>query len=154
MRNKKQIIWHQLPNESLFCRDARLNKELHQIFFDSKSCNEICPDSWFEPTHDIICRICGARAEDYCEPEHSTPPFLENLDTMQIVVESGRFAEVREEYYHWLAKDGKPAYECTILLYRKQHDHTRFAEKGYSRQEAFYLTVLKSQGYSIVMEGQ
>ena len=73
---------------------------------------------------------------------------------MQLIVESGRFAEVREEYYHWLSKEGKPAYECTILLYGRKHDRTRFTEKGYSRQEAFYLTGLKAMGHSVVVEGQ
>jgi hypothetical protein len=150
-----QIIWTQLGNESPDERVARLNKELHRIFFEGKACNEICPGNWFEPTHDIICRICGARAvKGGYELEHGTPRFLESLDAMQLIVESGRFAEVREEFYHWLASEGKPAYECAIFLYNNPQQSTRFAKRGNTRQEAFYVTALKAMGFEVVQESQ
>jgi|SRR6185295_12011902 len=150
MSSTNHIIWHQLATESPAERIDRLNKELHRIFFDGKPCHKICPSSWFEPTHDIICRICGARADDYLELKHSTPPFFESLDAMQLVIESGKFAEVREEFDHWLSKE---RHECTIFLYGQIGSGIYFREKGASRQEAFYLTALKAMGYTVVMEG-
>jgi len=147
-----QIIWHQLDNESPDERIARLNELLHRIFFDGKACNEMRPDSWFEPTHDIICRICGARAETSQDLKHSTPRFLESLDTMQLIVESGKFAEVREEYYHWLP-DAKQKHECRVINYRNGMN-AWYANRGNSRQEAFYLAALTIMGYEVVQESQ
>jgi hypothetical protein len=148
-----QIIWHQLPDESPATRAIRLNKDLHRIFFDSK---DVCPASFLiEDLDSADCLICGA-ASRYYSPDlvHSTPRFLESLDAMQLIVTSGRFAEVREEFYHWLASEGKPPYECTILLYRKQDSYTRFTARGHSRQEAFYGAALRAVGYEVVQEEQ
>ena len=142
------IIWHQLPNESPENRIDRLNALLHRIFFDGK---DVCPERFLleDDEGKVWCSLCHEHPF-----KHGTPRFLESLDAMELIVTSGRFAEVREEFYHWLSKEGKPAYECTIPLYGREHDRARFTEKGYSRQEAFYLTALKSQGCSVVVEGQ
>jgi hypothetical protein len=149
--NNNQIIWHQLPNESSDERIVRLNKDLHRIFFDGK---EVCPASFLDTNEDgfATCLLCNEVSS--FPIAHATPRFLESLDAMQFIVESGKFAEVREEYFHWLAYDGKPAHECTIMLYGKLSDKIYFREKGNSRQEAFYLTALLSQGYTVIKEEQ
>lgn len=152
-----QIIWHQLPNESPDERIDRLNKDLHRIFFESK---DVCPerfleeDGFEEGPYCHLCRMCFGYIEE--RPyKHSTPRFLEILDAMQLIVESGKFAEVREEYYHWRINEGKLAHECTILLYnRGPGDRIYFKEESSSRQEAFYLTALKAVGYEVVQEKQ
>jgi hypothetical protein len=136
----------------------RLSKDLHHIFFDCKPCNEICPENYLEPTHDLICSICGARAEGYSDDprdiKHGTPPFLQSLDAMQLIVESGKFAEIREEFFHWLPQTGKPPYECRALTYNRKRLGNRmyFTGKGHSRQEAFYLAALASQGHTVIKE--
>lgn len=161
MSTQKTVIWHCLPDEAPMERDMRLSKDLHQIFFDGKPCNEICTD-YLEPTHDLICSICGARAEGYSNDQrdikHSTPPFLQSLDAMQLIVESGKFAEVREEYHDWRAPEVKPSmpqYECTIFLYRTgkgPQDNIYFKGGGNSRQEALCIAALTSQGYTVIKE--
>lgn len=160
MNTQKTIVWHQLHDESIAERNIRLNKELHRIFFDNKPCNEICPEDYLEPTHDIICSICGTRADDARNIKHSTPPFLESLDAMQLIIESGKFALVREEYCDWRAPEVKPVmsqYECTIFLYRTgktAQDNIFFKEIGNSRQEAFYTTALSAMGYDVIKKEQ
>ena len=144
-----RIIWHQLPNESLADRIARLNKDLHRIFFDFK---EVCPEYFADPDEDgfATCQLCRSWGVIGYGFKHGTPRFLKSLDAMQLIVESGRFAEVREEFYHWLLSEGKPAYECSILLYRTATDNLYFMGEGRSRQEAFYLTALKAVGYEVI----
>jgi len=147
-----EILWYQLPDEAPAERDLRLSKELHRIFFEGKACNEICPE-YLEPTHDIICRICGAEAMHYRDLVHNTPPFMESLDAMQLIVESGRFAEVREEYFHWLDSDRR--HECRIIGYHRVGDPAAyFHEKGSTRQEAFYLAALRSMYCTVIKEEQ
>lgn len=147
-----EIIWYQLPNESHADRIDRLNEALHRIFFDGK---EICPEKSLQSyaNGDLLCRLCdGYTLFPREEPiKHGTPRFLESLDAMQRVVESGRFAEVREEYAHWVTSGNK--YECRIFLYGKGVGNYFFAE-GNSRQEAFYLAALASQDYEVVREEQ
>lgn len=145
------IIWHCLPNESPADRIDRLNAELHRIFFDGKViCTE---DTVLRDAESTDCSLCGAHAGYGWTFEHCTPHFLESLDAMQLIVESGKFAEVREEYYHWLASEGKPAYECTIILFnRNPRERSYFKEVGSSRQEAFYLTALSALNYTVIKE--
>jgi hypothetical protein len=151
-----EIIWYQLADESPADRAMRLDAELHRIFFDGKACSEICRD-YLEPTHDIACRVCGAQAETARDLVHGTPPFMESLDAMQLIVESGRFAEVREEFFHWLLAEDKPPYACTIFLYGQTSRGPRgvyFMELGNTRQEAFYLASLSAMGYIVIKEEQ
>ncbi len=147
-----EIIWYQLPNESPDERALRLNKDLHRIFFDGK---DVCPENNIEDCFDkdALCLICGVDLVRCTLMYHGAPRFLESLDAMQLIVESGRFAEVREEFFHWLPS-AKEKYECTILLYGKQLDLIRFTGKGDSRQEAFCRAALASQGYTVVKEKQ
>jgi hypothetical protein len=142
------IIWHCLPNESEEERIARLDKTLHRIFFESK---DVCPDKFLLKDCEgrLWCHLCHERMIN-----HGTPRFLESLDAMQLIVESGRFAEVREEFFHWLALEGKAAYECRILLYSNANRVVWYSAKSRSRQEAFYITALLSQGYMVATEGQ
>lgn len=143
-----QITWDCIFNESEADRNARINETLHHIFFDSKEC---CPERYLLPYGDNFeCLLCGAQAY-YPDLVHSTPRFMESLDAMQLIVESGMFAEVKEEFFHWLSLEGKPAYECRILLYQKL-GHAWFQERGSTRQEAFYLTALAAMGYTVVKE--
>lgn len=154
MNTQKTIVWHQLHDESIAERNIRLNKELHRIFFDNKPCNEICPENYLEPTHDIICSMCGARADDARDTKHSTPLFLESLDAMQLIVESGKFAEVMEQFYDWINSGKK--YECRIMPYyqKKPYIETSFCAEGNSRQEAFYTTALSAMGYDVIKKEQ
>lgn len=151
----EKIIWYQLANESADERTARLNAELHRIFFDGK---DVCPRGFKNFIgYCYTCLHCGVCFIDG-DVEHGTPRFLESLDAMQLIVESGKFAEVREEYYHWL-ESGKPKYGCRILIYRQignqQMKRIMFFEgKGSSRQEAFYVTALRAMGYEVVQESQ
>ena len=145
MTTQKTIAWHQLPNESEAERVGRLNKELHRIFFDSK---EICTDKFLLESNDgcIMCCLCGESSHSHLY--HGTPRFLESLDAMQLIVESGRFAEVREEYFHWNPSGVK--YECRVLFYRNQNPNMDYSFRGASynsRQEAFYVAALRSLGY-------
>jgi len=148
-----QIIWHCLPNESPDERDDRINKDIHRIFFDGK---DVCPERFLQRslTGDSMCRLCDVSTPCGHHPKHGTPRFLESLDAMQLIVESGKFAEVREEFFHWLARDGKPPCECRILLYRQDDGEIWFQETGNTRQEAFYCAALKSQGYTVIKEDQ
>jgi len=145
------IIWHCLPGESEEDRIDRLNKELLRIFFDGK---DVCPERFvLGDDQSSVCMICGMDGGYWGPLEHSTPHFMESLDAMQLIVESGKFAEVREEFFHWLASEGKPAYECTIILYnRSPRDKIYFKQVGNSRQEAFYLAVLASQGCTVIKD--
>lgn len=152
-----QIIWTQLPNETSYDRTNRINRDLHRIFFDFK---EVCPERFIEESvlDGARCHICKAGNPSGGPIIHITPRFLESLDAMQLIVESGKFAEVREEYYHWL-ESGKPKYGCRILIYRQignqQMKRIMFFEgKGSSRQEAFYVTALRAMGYEVVQESQ
>lgn len=144
MRN---IIWHQLPDESPENRIDRLNNQIHHIFFDGKvTCTEDTVLRDAESTDCTLCRAHSGYGETF---EHCTPPFLESLDAMQLVIESGKFAEVRKEFFHWVYKD---RYECTIMLYRQIGDGIYFRNKGNTHQEAFYLTALQAMGYNIITE--
>lgn len=140
-----QIIWHCLPNESEAERMDRLNKELHRIFFDGK---DVCPERFVlgDDQHSV-CMICGMNGGYWGPLEHSTPRFLESPEAMQLIVESGRFAEVREEYFHWNPSGAK--YLCRVLLYRRGNPNMdySFRAAGNSRQEAFYVAALRSLGY-------
>ena len=150
MSAQKTIVWHCLHNESEEGRIDRLNKELHRIFFDGKV---VCPAKSLLEDNDgcVICGLCHEHSHSHLY--HSTPRFLESLDAMQLIVESGKFAEVREEFFHWLASEGKPAYECTILLYRHNSiDIFRYVQRGHSRQEAFFMAALASQNYTVIKE--
>lgn len=143
----QKVAWHCLPNESEEMRADRLNKELHRIFFDGK---EVCPERFvLGDDQSSVCMICGMDGGYWGPLEHSTPRFLESLDAMQLIVESGRFAEVREEFFHWLPQTGKPPYECRVLTYNRKGlgDRMYFTGKGHSRQEAFYVAALRSLGY-------
>lgn len=142
----QKVAWHCLPNESEDARIDRLNEELHRIFFDGKV---ICTESFVlgDDQHSI-CMICGADGGYWGPLEHSTPRFLQSLDAMQLIVESGRFAEVREEYFHWNPSGAK--YLCRVLLYRNQNPCMDYSFQGASyssRQEAFYVAALGSLGY-------
>lgn len=157
MNTQKTIVWHQLHDESHAERNIRLNKEIHRIFFDSKT---VCPERFLDDYMDghVECRLCGECSPypDHETFKHSTPRFLESLDAMQLIVESGKFALVREEYCDWRAPEVKPSmpqYECTIFLYRTgkgPQDNIFFKETGNSRQEAFYTTALSSIGYDVI----
>lgn len=151
MTAQKTIVWHCLPNESEEDRIDRLNKELHRIFFDGK---EVCTDKFLLEDGDwgIVCSLCGEYSHNHLY--HSTPRFLESLDAMQLIVESGRFAEVREEFFHWLPQTGKPPYECRVLTYNRKRlgDRMYFTGKGHSRQEAFCLAALASQDYTVLKD--
>jgi hypothetical protein len=146
-----QIIWHCFPNESPERRIDRLNETLHRIFFDGK---DVCPRGFLLEDDEgcTTCSLCGACSREI--PYHKTPRFLESLDAMQLIVESGKFAEVREEFFHWLVRDGKLSYECRIMLYRSSEGEIWFQEAGKTRQEAFYLAALASQGYEVIKEEQ
>lgn len=145
-----QIIWHCLPNESEGERIDRLNEQLHRIFFDGKA---VCPKSHLDDYIDrhVECRICGEVSPypDHETFKHCTPRFLQSLDAMQLIVESGKFAEVREEYFHWAPFPGAK-YLCRVLLYRNENPCMDYSFQGASynsRQEAFYVAALKSLGY-------
>ena len=147
---KERIVCYQMPNLSPMQRIERLNEVLHRIFFESK---EVCTEDYLDHGTDgsITCRLCDDRAELTKTLKHTTPRFLESLDAMQIIVESGRFAEVREEFFHWLSKE---RYECTLFLYGQIGSGIIFRKKGNSRQEAFCLAALASHGYTVVTEEQ
>lgn len=142
----QKVAWHCLPNESEDDRIDRLNKELHRIFFDGK---EVCPERFVSENSEgiFVCGLCGA----WISPgeSHGTPRFLESLEAMQLIVESGKFAEVREEYFHWAPFPGAK-YLCRVLLYRNENPCMDYSFQGASynsRQEAFYVAALKSLGY-------
>lgn len=145
----QKVAWHCLPNESEDKRIDRLNKELHRIFFDGKV---VCLENFLDDYIDghVECRICG-EVSPYPDHEtfrHCTPRFLQSLEAMQLIVESGRFAEVREEYFHWNPSGAK--YLCRVLLYRNQNPCMDYSFQGASyssRQEAFYVAALGSLGY-------
>lgn len=143
----QKVAWHCLPNESEDDRIDRLNKELHRIFFDGK---EVCPERFvLGDDQSSVCMICGMDGGYWGPLEHSTPRFLESLDAMQLIVESGKFAEVREEYFHWAPFPGAK-YLCRVLLYRNQNPCMDYSFQGASyssRQEAFYVAALGSLGY-------
>ncbi len=147
-----EIIWYQLPNESPAERIDRLNKDLHRIFFDGK---DICPENNIEDCFDkdALCPVCGVDLVRCTLMYHGTPRFLESLDAMQLIVESGRLAEVREEYFHWL--DSSRRYECRIIGYHRVGDPAPyFYEKGSTRQEAFYLAALRAMYCTVIREEQ
>lgn len=146
MTTQKTIAWHCLPNESPADRAMRLNKELHRIFFENR---EICLPASLYHYNDgsVFCHMCEGYAKLEQTFKHGTPRFLESPEAMQLIVESGRFAEVREEYFHWNPSGAK--YLCRVLLYRRGNPNMdySFRAAGNSRQEAFYVAALRSLGY-------
>lgn len=146
MSTQKTIVWHCLPSESEEDRIDRLNTELHRIFFDGKGC---CSDAFLHENGEgcVTCSICDEYSHSILY--HGTPRFLESLDAMQLIVESGKFAEVREEFFHWLSKE---RYECTIMLYGQIGSGIYFRKKGNSRQEAFCLAALSAMNYTVIKE--
>lgn len=123
---------------------------------------EVCPERFVLRDPDSSdCFLCGA-ASRYYAPRlvHGIPRFLESLDAMQLIVESGKFALVREEYCDWRGPEVKPSmaqYECTIFLYRTgkgPQDNIFFKETGNSRQEAFYTAALSVMGYDVIKKEQ
>lgn len=150
----KQIIWHRLPSESEEERIGRLNKALHRIFFDRR---DVCPERFLDGNHpiEVTCRMCNAGTRHGYVPQHGTPRFLQSLDAMQLIVESGKFAEIREEFIHWRTSEGEPTHECRILLYGNANKVVVwYSTQSRSRQDAFYPTALKALGYTVVMEEQ
>src|SRR5256886_5755768 len=124
----KQIIWHQQSNETFEERVKRLNETLHRIFFDSS--DDVCPVSFPLQKEDrSICTVCGAEGQYWLSLKHDTPRFLQSLDAMQLIVKSGKFAEVREEFFDWVFKE---KYECTIMLYGQIGSGVYFRRKGNS----------------------